>query len=56
MVPAYTVLNATIFYTTRALRFGVKLDNLTDREYYKGWSTLEPQMPRRLSANIAFRF
>lgn len=56
VVPAYTVLNATIFYNAAAFRFGFKLDNLTNQRYWKGWSTIEPQMPRRLTANITFKF
>lgn len=55
-IPAYTVLNGTIFYNTRSYRLGIKVDNITDELYWKGWSTLEPQMPRRVSASIAFRF
>jgi iron complex outermembrane receptor protein len=55
-VPAYTVLNATVFYATRTWRFGVKLDNLSNEQYFKGWSTIEPQMPRRVSANLTFKF
>ena len=50
-LPAYKVLNATIFYNV-----GVKVDNLSNEQYYKGWSTFEPQMPRRVSASVAFRF
>jgi iron complex outermembrane receptor protein len=55
-LPAYTVLNATVFYNTRAFRIGLKVDNLTNKQYWKGWTTVEPQMLRRVSANITFRF
>ncbi len=55
-LPAYTVFNATAFYDIKALRFGIKLDNLTDKTYYKGWTTVEMQTPRTVSANISYRF
>jgi iron complex outermembrane receptor protein len=54
-LPSYTVLNATVFYNAKAFRIGVKIDNLTNEQYWKGWSTMEPQMPRRVSASIGFR-
>jgi iron complex outermembrane recepter protein len=55
-LPEYTVLNASLFYSAKAYRIGLKMDNITNKEYWKGWSTAEPQMLRRLSANISFRF
>lgn len=55
-LPAYTVLNSTLFYNTSAFRIALKVDNLFNERYFKGWTTVEPQLPRRLSANISFRF
>jgi iron complex outermembrane receptor protein len=55
-LPEYMAFNATIFYNTKQFRIGVKVDNLSNEQYYKGWSTFEPQMPRRVSASVAFRF
>jgi iron complex outermembrane receptor protein len=55
-LPSYTVLNATVYYNAKAYRLGVKVDNLNNKQYFKGWSTVEVQMPRRVSASIAFRF
>lgn len=55
-IPAYTVLNAGLFYNTRAFRIAVKADNITNLQYWKGWTTIEPQMPRRISASVAIRF
>ncbi len=53
-IPAYTVFDATAFYDFVKCRVGLKLDNLTNEQY---WSfRLAPQMPRRLSANVVFRF
>jgi len=55
-LPSYTVLNGTIFYDTKKYRLTLKLDNITDETYYLGWTTVERQMPRRLSASVAFKF
>jgi iron complex outermembrane receptor protein len=55
-LPAYTVLNGSLFYSTSKFNIAFKLDNIANKEYYKGWSTLEPQMPRRFSGNVTFKF
>lgn len=55
-LPSYTVLNATIFYNAAKYRIGLKVDNLTNKEYFKGWTTVEPQMPRAVVANITYKF
>ncbi|RZJ63814.1 MAG: TonB-dependent siderophore receptor, partial [Flavobacterium sp.] len=55
-LPEYTVLNAAVFYTIENFTLTAKLDNLTDKDYYKGWSTISPQRPRMFSANLAYRF
>ena len=55
-LPAYTVINSTLFYNAAAFRIALKVDNLLNERYFKGWTTVEPQLPRRVSANISFRF
>lgn len=55
-LPSYRVLNATAFYSKNRYRLGLKVDNLSDVKYYKGWTTVEQQMPRSLVANISFKF
>ncbi|MBW3466974.1 TonB-dependent receptor [Arthrospiribacter ruber] len=55
-LPAYKVLGATLFYDSHAYRLGLKVDNLTNQEYWGGWTTVEPQMPRRLLATLAMKF
>ncbi|CAG5072988.1 Metal-pseudopaline receptor CntO [Dyadobacter sp. CECT 9623] len=56
MLPAYTVANASLFYQAENYRIGVKLNNAFNKEYYKGWSTIAPQTPRALIANITYSF
>lgn len=55
-LPSYTVLNASVSYDQPKYRLALKLDNLTNKEYWVGWYTIIPQMPRRLSATLAIKF
>jgi len=55
-LPSYTVLNAAVSYGLRHVSFAVKLDNLTDKQYYKGWSTLEPMRTRTISGSVGYKF
>lgn len=56
MLPSYTIANTTIFYQGEKYRIGLKLNNAFNKEYYKGWSTINPQQPRTLLANISYQF
>lgn len=55
-IPAYTVANSTLFYNASSFRIALKVDNVFNEQYFKGWTTVEPQLPRRVSASISFRF
>ncbi|MCF0041314.1 TonB-dependent receptor [Dyadobacter fanqingshengii] len=55
-LPAYTVANASLFYQAENYRIGMKVNNAFNKEYYKGWSTIAPQTPRALLANITYNF
>ena len=55
-LPEYTVLNASAFYTINAFVITLKVDNITDKEYYKGWSTINPQKPRVALVNLTYNF
>lgn len=55
-LPAYTIFNGSIYYDNDSFRVTVKMNNITNKEYYKGWSTINPQMPRNLLTSISFRF
>ncbi|MBL3658314.1 TonB-dependent receptor [Fulvivirga sediminis] len=55
-LPSYTIFNASLFYNTDKYRLALKLDNLTNEEYYTGWTTISPQKTRSLSASFAYRF
>lgn len=55
-LPSYTIFNTSIFYDTDSYRINFKIDNLTDVEYYKGWSTINPQLPRVIKAGFTYKF
>ncbi|MEE9363628.1 MAG: TonB-dependent receptor [Cellulophaga sp.] len=55
-LPDYTVFNATIYYNTKKFRVGIKANNLSNKEYYKGWSTINPQAQRTFLANVVYKF
>ncbi len=56
VLPEYTVANASVFYQANKYRIGLKLNNVFNKEYYKGWTTITPQTPRALYANFTYKF
>lgn len=55
-LPAYTVMNATIFYDLPKFRVGLKADNLTNKQYWIGYTTMNPQKPRSFVGSVSFKF
>ncbi|WP_111707020.1 TonB-dependent receptor domain-containing protein [Lutibacter citreus] len=55
-LPAYTVFNASVYYETSKFRVSVKGNNLNDKEYYSGWSTVTPQQTRAFIATLDYKF
>jgi iron complex outermembrane receptor protein len=55
-LPAYTVLNATVFYEHKKYRLGLKVDNLTNEHYWIGYTTMNPQQLISVVGSIAFKF
>lgn len=55
-IPSYTVLNGSLFYDAKTYRLNLKFNNFTDEEYYKGWSTVNPQRPRNITAGFTYKF
>ncbi|SDW07203.1 iron complex outermembrane recepter protein [Lutibacter oricola] len=55
-LPAYTVFNASIYYETNKYRISLKGNNLSDKEYYSGWSTVTPQQKRAFIATLNYKF
>ena len=55
-LPAYTLFNASAYYDINKVRISVKANNLTDKQYYKGWSTITPQRTRSIIATVTYKF
>lgn len=55
-LPSYTVLNAMVGYFPERYSIALKLDNLTNKHYFSGWSTVSPQKLRTLSLSLGFNF
>lgn len=55
-LPEYTVLNSSLFYDLRKFRVGLSVNNLTNKKYWTGYSTINSQMPRNYTASVSFRF
>jgi iron complex outermembrane receptor protein len=55
-LPEYVVLNATVFYDQPKYRIGLKVNNLTNKEYWIGYTTMNPQTLRSIVGSISFKF
>ncbi|MCH4823638.1 TonB-dependent receptor [Gramella lutea] len=55
-LPSYTILNAAVFYDVDKFSINFKLNNLTNEDYYNGWSTINPQAPRNFAAALTYKF
>jgi iron complex outermembrane receptor protein len=53
-IPSYTVLDAAVFYDKPKYRIGLKVDNLTNEQY---WSfRYAAQSPAKITGNFTFKF
>ncbi|GAB3637754.1 TonB-dependent receptor [Hymenobacter arcticus] len=55
-LPNYTVLNASIFYDQPKYRISAKVDNLTDKKYWVGYTTMSAQKLRSIVGSVAYKF
>lgn len=55
-VPAYTVVNTTLFYNASDFRVAINVNNVTDKQYFTGYSTINPQRRRNAVVSLAYRF
>ena len=55
-LPSYTVLNASIFYDQPRYRLSAKVDNLTDKKYWVGYTTMNAQKLRSIVGSVAYKF
>jgi iron complex outermembrane receptor protein len=56
ILPNYTVLNASIFYDQPKYRISAKVDNLTDKHYWIGFTTMNAQRLRSIVGSVAYKF
>jgi iron complex outermembrane recepter protein len=55
-VPSYTVVNTTLFYNASNFRVALNVNNVGDKQYYTGYSTVNPQKPRNAVVSLAYKF
>jgi iron complex outermembrane receptor protein len=55
-LPSYSIVNTTLFYDTQTVRVSLNVNNITDKEYYTGYSTINPQKPRNAVVSLAYKF
>lgn len=56
MLPAYTLLNSSVFYDARKFRVSFAVNNITDEVYYTGYWSINPQKPRNFTGSVAYKF
>lgn len=56
ILPSYVIMNATLAYETSKFRFAAKVDNLTNKHYWVGYSSMNPQKTRSFTGTVAFKF
>ncbi|SFM82222.1 iron complex outermembrane recepter protein [Chitinophaga sp. YR627] len=55
-LPNYALLNAAVSFNSRHFRVSLNVNNITDKEYYIGYWSVNPQRPRNYTANFAYKF
>ncbi|MGN7811327.1 TonB-dependent siderophore receptor [Flavobacterium sp. 22076] len=57
VLPAYTVINGSVFYNSNKFRVSLNVNNITNKDYFNGgWSTVNPQKPRNVAASFTYKF
>lgn len=56
ILPHYVVLNASAFFDQPHYRLAVKTDNLTDKHYWIGFGSLNPQQLRSIIGSVTVKF
>lgn len=55
-LPAYTLLNTSLFYNGERFRVTFNVNNLNDETYYIGYWSVNPQKPRNFVMSVACKF
>jgi len=56
ILPSYVLFNGGLFYNARKIRVAFNVNNITDKEYYIGYWSVNPQKPRNFAASVAYKF
>jgi iron complex outermembrane receptor protein len=56
ILPSYALLNASLFYNADNYRITFNANNVTDKEYYIGYWSINPQKPRNFTLSLAYKF
>jgi len=54
--PAYTLINASLSLEKEKYRFGVRMNNLSNTQYFAGQGVVVAQMPRNFAAELTLKF
>ncbi|UYQ91146.1 TonB-dependent receptor [Chitinophaga horti] len=56
ILPSYAILGSHVTYDMKRFRLGVKVNNITNEQYWMGWSSIIPQMKRQLIGTLTVKF
>ncbi|MEO6631567.1 MAG: TonB-dependent siderophore receptor, partial [Mucilaginibacter sp.] len=54
-LPSYTLFNASVFLDKTEYRLGLSANNLTDKHYYTGYTTVNPQKLRQFILSVSYK-
>lgn len=55
-LPEYYLFNSNLFYDRTKYRVGLSVNNLTNKEYYTGYTTVNPQRLRQFVLSATYKF
>lgn len=56
LLPSYALLNGSLFYNGAKFRVNFNVNNITDKQYYTGYWSVNPQRQRNFAASVAYKF
>lgn len=55
-LPSYTLLNGSVFYNADKFRVTLNANNITNKQYYIGYWSVNPQKLRNFTASVSYKF
>jgi iron complex outermembrane receptor protein len=55
-LPSYVLINSSLFYTVDSYRVTFNLNNITNKQYYIGTYSINPQAQRNFALSFAYKF